>query len=395
MQRNVRYQHAYGVILLIAAKLGNKPYRAIWCEQFEDLLAERYDDRFDGYQIKTRRPETGAWTISDPEFVRSLGRFCDLVSEFGDQIADLYFVSNTECDSVSADAQNQKRRGRCPNAFLEHIKTCQHEREIGPPFLEAFNHLVAETAAEPVLLFSVLSRTSTIVGPSRGDLDAAITQHHVALLPGAQTLNATQLSSHFEKLMMKVSDASSLKVVDGMRHLFAGDLDADPSLRAKRLDVEVTVAVEIDTVPRPAFSQAVDPILVLGTQKETKTLETKLAKGEIDEAEIDNFRTRALVAEYTLLEDVQARPEEYPALQTQIERVVLGECIEAFLRAKQGGEPFGERMMIDVQDRLRTVAQDRPQLVGFHEYETLIGVAGLLTGECRIWWSRRFRVEAA
>ena len=62
-QRNFRYQHAYGVMLLVAAKLGLRPYVALWCEQHEDYLAERSDKKFDAYQIKTSGPENGAWRL--------------------------------------------------------------------------------------------------------------------------------------------------------------------------------------------------------------------------------------------------------------------------------------------------------------------------------------------
>src|SRR5262245_32916064 len=80
-QRNYRYQHAYGVMLLVAAKLEIRPYVALWCEQHEDYLAERSDKKFDGYQIKTSRPENGAWRLNDRELARSIGRFADLVKE--------------------------------------------------------------------------------------------------------------------------------------------------------------------------------------------------------------------------------------------------------------------------------------------------------------------------
>src|ERR1700722_6349897 len=92
--RNFRYQHAYGVMLLVAAKRGLRPYWAIWCEQHEDFLAQRHDGLFDGYQIKTARPELGTWTLKDGEFTKSIGRFVDLVAEFGDRIGELYFVSD-------------------------------------------------------------------------------------------------------------------------------------------------------------------------------------------------------------------------------------------------------------------------------------------------------------
>ena len=50
-------------------------------------------------------------------------------------------------------------------------------------------------------------------------------------------------------------------------------------------------------------------------------------------------------------------------------------------------------MLIDVQDRLRRLAEDRPSDVGYHGYECLIGVAGLQTDECRVWWGPRFPIS--
>jgi len=70
--------------------------------------------------------------------------------------------------------------------------------------------------------------------------------------------------------------------------------------------------------------------------------------------------------------------------------MVLGECDEAHLRARQQASPYGPSMLIEVQDRLRKLARDRSDRVGQHNYECLIGVAGLLTSECRVWWSQRF-----
>ena len=71
--RNFRYQHAYGAILLAAGHRGDKPYVAIWCEHHEDLLAERSDGKYDGYQIKTSRPENGAWKMNSSDLVKSIG----------------------------------------------------------------------------------------------------------------------------------------------------------------------------------------------------------------------------------------------------------------------------------------------------------------------------------
>jgi hypothetical protein len=51
-------------------------------------------------------------------------------------------------------------------------------------------------------------------------------------------------------------------------------------------------------------------------------------------------------------------------------------------------------MLMDAQSRLRELAQNQPTEVGRHTYDCLVGVAGLLTSECRVWWSPRFPISA-
>lgn len=65
-------------------------YTAIWCEQHEDILAERQDGRFDAYQIKTKDPDGGPWKMSDKGFQRAVATLTRLHQRFGRHIADMY-----------------------------------------------------------------------------------------------------------------------------------------------------------------------------------------------------------------------------------------------------------------------------------------------------------------
>lgn len=390
--RNYRYQHSYGVILLVAAKCGDRPYLALWCEHHEDFLAERTDGRFDAYQVKTSKPELGPWTMADREVIASIGRFVDLVAEFGSSIAELFFVSNTECDSVSDDNSNEKRRGRCPILFLRHLKTCGGLNDISAPYRATFDDLQASCGCDPGVLFSTLLRMEVIVGPSRGEFDATLSHEHLTRLDECRELDAAALDQVRDCLVAAVYRASSLQVTDSVRHLrpLVDRTLADPALAAKRLDV-VSFILSCVTL-EPALTEFVgEPQLALGRPKSDQVLEQKLDRGGLAD-QVAYMKERELAAEYHLLEDTERRPGLYPQLLRQIEELVLGECSEAHLRARQRAEPYGEAMLIDVQDRLRRIAEQRAAAVGGHDYECLIGVAGLLTSECRVWWSGRFQL---
>lgn len=392
--RNFRYQHAYGVVLLIAAKRGLRPYVAIWCEQHEDFLAQRADGVYDGYQIKTKRPELGAWTLRDSELTKSVGRFVDLVSEYGDHIGQLFFVSNTEFDEVTPASNDEKRRGRCPRLFIEHVRECPTRADMAAPYDAAFDELLATCGCEADQLLAVLHRMNLILGPSRNEFDAALSNEHIAQLDECRACTAEQLNTFRDELVAVVHRASSMQVTDPIRHLrpLLDGHDADPLLAAKRIDVTETVIYRNRANEKPPFRYPGEPRLQLGVGLPAGVIEQKLVAAGLGD-EVDYMRERARAAEYSLLEDVARRPEAFPGLLQQIEQRVHGEASEAHLRARQLPTPYGPPMLIDVQERLRRLAQGQPDDVGHHGYECLVGVAGLLTSECRIWWGPRFPIS--
>ncbi|MBY0511802.1 MAG: DUF4297 domain-containing protein [Rhodospirillaceae bacterium] len=392
--RNYRYQHSYGVVLLAAASRGERPYRAIWCEQHEDFLAERSDGKFDGYQIKTSKPESGAWTLADDDLVKSIGRFVDLVADYKDQVHDLFFVSNKQCDTVTDANRNDRRRGRCPSLFLNHIRGCGTAGALQQPYLRAFQDIQAQCGCAADALFDALRRMHVVHGPSREESDAALSNEHLANVEGYGALNAQQLNECRDALVAIIYRASSLHVTVPRRHVWAPGhaTDVDPSLSEKRVSIDVMSTVLPAAGARPQLKFPGSPELKIGVTQTGRVLEKKLERGGLGE-QIDYMQQRERAAEYSLIEDAHRRPERYPELLQQVEQLVLGECSEAHLRVSQQTAPYGAAMLIDVQDRLRKLEVDRKTELGHHAYECLIGVAALLTRECRVWWSARFPID--
>jgi hypothetical protein len=381
-------------MLLVSGKLKLRPYVAIWCEHHEDYLAERDDKKFDAYQIKTSRPESGAWKLNDLGLIKTIGRFVELVDEFGDAIERLLFVSNTECEIVGPDNKNDRLRAQCPRLFLEHVRSCKSPDNINEVFKPTFLNLQAECGCSGELLLRVLNRMDIIRGPSRGEIDAALSHEHIAKLDTCKSLDAEKLDGFRDHLVGVVYRASSLQVEDPVRHLrpLIDGTDMDPRLAAKRLPIDRLAAYAAESNGPMMFQYVGESLIELGRLRSPSILRQKLAAGGLEE-EVDYMSVRERSAERHLLEDIARRPERYPELANQIEQVVLGECREAHLRAREKPSPYGSAMMIDVQDRLRRTAREEAALVGNHTYECLIGVAGLLTSECVVWWSPRFHID--
>lgn len=390
--RNYRYQHAYGVILLAASAAGDRTYLTIWCEHHEDFLAERPDGKYDSYQIKTSRPENGAWRMNDDDLVKSVRRFVSLVKKFGDRIGTLYFVTNTEFDRVGDDHKDEKRRGRQPQPFLAHVKGCADHAAVAAPYLTVFGELQAECGCKADELIAALKRVELVLGPSRDSFHPVVAHQHLPRVPGCADLTAVELSGWCDQLIAAVCACSSLAVNDPLRHLeplFDGGT-LTPALAAKRLrPAEVMVRPTPGTCP---FEFADAPAIDIAAGRDPAVLKAKLEGGDLKD-QVEYLSQRERDAERHLMGEILRRPEKSQSLLRRLQEVVGGECSEAHLRARVAGVPYGPRMMIDVQDRLRRIARDEPRRVDGQSYDCLIGMVGLLTSACRVWWCPEFPVR--
>ncbi|MCB8820918.1 dsDNA nuclease domain-containing protein [Microvirga rosea] len=392
-ERNFRYQHQYGVVLLAAVRRGTLKYIALYCEHHEDFLAERPDGLFDAYQIKTSRPENGAWTLTSPALTKSIGRFVDLMTAFPGQVGRFVFVSNSDVDSVTVASTDDKRRGRCPGLMLDHVKSCSDADAMQPPFRSTFDALAAELGADKAQLFEVLRRLETVKGPSREDFDAALAQEHIGGLTECAHLAPGPLRELCNDLVARFHRAASLFVVDPDRHLAkipSGTTD-DPVITAKRI-VIADVALVPMSKARDTFRYQGPPTISLGQPRPKRILEQKLERGGVG-ALVGYMKAREQAAEYHFLEE-QAKDPVWAARQLrQVEEAVHGECLESYMAHHTAGAPFGQAMFNEVSTRLRSLETQRKDLLGGAPYELLMGTAALLTDDCRVWWSDRFQIE--
>ena len=128
-----------------------------------------------------------------------------------------------------------------------------------------------------------------------------------------------------------------------------------------------------------------------GSKDRVDILRKKMTRGGLA-LHYETMRRRALTAEQELL-DLATRPDDGTLFCSQVENVVLAECTESNLRASQNGQLFGPAMLIDVYDKLKHISKAERSRVHSQSYDLLVGVAGLLTSECKIWWSKPFDLK--
>ncbi|RSK38774.1 dsDNA nuclease domain-containing protein [Hymenobacter perfusus] len=398
-QRNFRYQHAYGSILLIAAAIGLNPYEAIWCEHHEDLLAERPDSTYDAFQVKTRRPEIGDWTLTDEAMRHSLKRFVELDQKFGSNIHRFIIVSNAEFSSVGLDVTDLRRLKNSPRSFLKVLGGCRQPSEVPAPFAEVLAAMATEFGCDANALFAVLKRTELVKGPNRDHFDSEVAHIHLPKLTDCKLMPAAELNSVRDELIQKVYGASSLLIEDPRQHLPHVAGQANPRLLAKRVPVSVVADCVGQTSGMVFRYQTGDVTIAIGesgTQRDI--LRKKFVQGGLVD-QLPLMERRTLDTEARLMALAHASPENFEDFLKQLEGVVQAECTEAQLVAQTSRvlptAPYGPAMLVSVFQRLKAIAENTPRKVENEPYECLVGIAGLLTEQCTVWWSDKFNLHVA
>ena len=387
--RKFRYQHAYGVILSVGMATGRLACKALWCEQHEDFLTELADGFFDAYQIKTRKSELGEWKLNDEAFWKSLLRFVKLDLGYPGKIQSFKFVSNTQFSDSSA----KDREYLSPFKLLSGIQRVARCEDLDGEVKKGFEWLNGKLDVTPKELFTVLRRLDLVLGPTDRAYEDELSQRHIPTLAECRLLSASALSTVREALIARISQASSLVSADPRRDWIGLNRQTkeDPFLLAKRITPEdITLTVRDAGGFAFCFLPEFASLKLGGANGRLDTLSKKMIHGGLA-PRYEIMRRRALTAEQLLL-DLATRPNDGKALCSQIENVVLVECDDANLRASQTGKPFGPAMLIDVQDRLKRIAETDPARVYRQPYDLLVGVAGLLTSECKVWWSEQFEL---
>jgi hypothetical protein len=363
--RNYRYQSAYAIVILAAAAAKKNDYQAIWCEQEDDLLGQANDHVFDSYQVKTQKPELGAWEITDDAFVSSIKVFLGLNTTYHDKFRRFHFVSNTDC--LSTDAK--KKKHLCPKRLAAATTACFGHGDLNGSDATGFKTLRDKTGATADGLFRVLKKLVFLKGPSRDSFIAELAQNHLSQLDWCQ-LPQPRLEFLVKSLLGMVDNASSLSAQDPARHY----------VKTREL-----------AGPRFRYQPSLTTSPLAQTSKGLKRFNKKLSRGGLKHY-ADTLRNQMLSASAQFYDLVTRSPEEKAKL-SHLENVVRAECDEAHLRASQGKKPFGQPMLIDVQDRLRQIAEKEPGKVYKYPYEALMGMVGLLTDKCPVWWSDKFTLE--
>lgn len=389
-QERFRYQWAIGVWLLAQSLTGERSIRALWCEHHEDYLLELPSGRYVAAQVKTDSRENAEWRWSDDALVHSVARFCTFEKTHGAAIEGYEFISNAGPYVPAATAKRSDSLAASPGRLIQCCSQVSTHAEVPDPYKAAFDRLVDRTGGDAAVLFQVLRKIRFALGPVLRGYDDTFTASIVPKLPGCATLIPAACCRVRDELIALVQAACRLRVdgIDGAVAYLATNGRPDVAIRGKCITPDAAAEL-LSRVRQPAF-RFVDSgagIEIGSTVGRAEVLSRKMRNAYLG-SQFEPLRMRMDSADQRLMERALLEPEGFDAIATQLVGAVLVECmdVEAMAFDHADEKTRGLAIYKQILQRMDSLAKDEPERVCREPKDTLMGIAGMLSGECKFAW---------
>lgn len=388
VQRRFRYQINYAALKALQLLADGTSVRAVYCEYHEDVLIENDSGRFIAIQIKTRELDQKQFRLSEPSVVGSLKRFCVRAARYPGMFEKFILATNYVFHKGDGDDDLSKL-----------LHCCRHDpglAGLGP------RHKLRKRIAEFVKSTGV-GQDKVIEALGKVQLEerkTGIDQIELELVRAIGELDQLGHQSQFELMRMAdqirghVWNASSLALEGYIldTHAVAEDLRTHLELlrtEKKRIDRELMVRLttpsasglpELLTIREFVKREAIPPGL--------GRMELKMAAGGVGYSEVEQMKDDVASLEVAFLgwKEKFGLAEANKRL-AHFQYLARKDAREAETNTASGSGPYGSAMLVDLRKRARaTAAHEGDRLFGCRS-EHLVGTAGLLSEECKVWWS--------
>lgn len=389
-QDRFRYQRAMGVVLLAEGISGKCPTTAIWCEHHEDYLVELSSGYYRAIQVKTDGTENAKWTLTKEAFVKSIKRFCLLEKNHGIQIDSYEFCSNAPIYIPGHTATDQGILASSPERLRSVCLSATDHSDLVSPYKAAFEKLAASAETDEKTLFSVMRKLAFRIGPPLRGYWQTMIAEVIPSLPNCNALSISRLQRILEELMRLVESASGIPSsgLDGVLAYISSNGRPENTIRGKCITIELA-KTSLEQANQLAFRYVgYSDNLPIGQVKGQKNVLLRKMRNAFLSGQFEPMWLRVISTEQRLIEKALADPENYDAFANQLVGVVLTECkdIEAAAALELDERKRGLSIYRDVLSRLCEVAEKTPARIENEPKDTLLGVAGILSGSCRFAW---------
>ncbi len=397
-QERFRYQWAIGVWLLAQSLTGTRAIRALWCEHHDDYLLELPTGRYIAVQVKTDSRENAQWRLSDDALVDSLTRFCAFEKAHGPTIDGYEFISNAGTYVPGPTARRLDALAASPDRLIQCCSLASAHSELKDPYKDAFTRLVAKTGGDEAVLFQVMRKLRFALGPVLRGYDDTFTASIVPELPNCAGLTTVLCCRLRDELIGLVQAACRLRVdgIDGAVAYLATNGRPETVVRGKCITPE-SAAELIARVRQPTFRfvNSGAGIDIGSTDGRAKILNRKMRNAYLG-SQFESLRMRMDSADQRLLERALLEPDGFESIANQLVSTVLVECkdAEAMTFDHADEKTRGLTIYKKILQRMDSLAKDEPERVCQEPKDTLMGIAGMLSGECRFAWGTPLEEES-
>jgi len=424
MQRRLRYQAVRAACFVVALFDDEMQIEEVFCEQHEDILVRYRTGRFRGVQVKTKLDGAVPHKAGDGEVIQSLKRFIDIEKDYpgyfdgyilanncgfwreskngsnlhhlldqvrGKAIDDLPKAARTYLGKLCTKPKSVKvKRPRKPTRSAKKAGKADSPAEL-PPATEPYETQIARA-------LGVLQRIELDHKPSLEEMEHYV----ISALANCPIVGRHQLYSDLETiakaLIAEILEASAKAHASPKKQYFAlcqnpAEAAADSIIAAKRFARQ-----RAEEVIRRGFRSGPTPPAdgrwsLEALPRGSRLQKAKMTAGGIVINDVDEALLQRNAAEYAfstwLAKYGRADAERR---YRDVRSAVLTNCNMSRDATRKAGQRYGPAMLANVKDRIQKLhAQAADTLHGLR-YDQLLGVAGVLTEECLVWWSDPFDV---
>jgi hypothetical protein len=395
MQLRVRYQATYGAWLALTLLIDQTAVQEVYCEQHEDVLLRKTTGKFQGCQVKTRLPKLGPFKTDDSQIKDSISRFIELEKAYRGHFERFIIATNV------AFWQSTKNSKNLPHL----IEIARSMNGSKPPISNEIRKLINEWcdkhSCDRSLVWKVLGRLELQSElPQFHDIESQLA-FKIAEVLGETFRRVDEVSRAAKALVQMVSDASSRNHTNSLFGYFVFVTDPPSAEEAAIIAAKKICKDDVLRTIRRCFDEAVlltsgNHIPVSELPRGTGKLKKKLAAGGLSIGEIDLLKSFHYSADVLLQQWLyKYGPSKTSARYEHLRLIVTDDCYEAAASAGSPSGIYGAKMLARVRSNLKqSVGYQLNQLSEMGvTYNHLLGIAGILTEDCKVWWSDQFELE--
>lgn len=385
-----RFQITYSAILAILMSNDGSQIDEIYCELHEDILVKHCDGKFTGIQVKTKDVNLPPFNIEDDAIIKACSKFAKLHSQFPGHFKAYSIVSNTGFD--------KSKPAICLQNLIEEVKAGTIEKKKRSKFWSFIKQLAANAACPTAAVLQMIAKLNLHTYCKLEDINFKLI-NALKLCPLLKGIQESKIEEIADLLIGRHFKASSLINKDGCTEHFVMGISTDQEEINQIVKGKQFIRKQV--IEWFTLQKHIPVVLLLKDRRKIEhipkghsRLEVKMDAGGIDADNIELMRNFKFAFEQHAISWIHKDgPEKAEERYNQISYITHNACKEIYDQKQITQTLDGSDMLMEIRSVLKSRKLNEPTLFFDCTYEHLLGAVGVLTENCKIWWSEPFDLE--